>query len=171
MCLLVVGAAYGWRVAVTNLDNPQEPWYVQPVNRDLGLLRETVIAISNRDNGTPDHLALVAYVPDDGAVAWQLRDFSEMRYVNTIDRRADAPLIVAPESFEPETLGARYVGQDFPLARTWSPDSLRWVDVPVWLMYREGPIKAQVSERVVVWVRADLYGLPPQALTGEESAP
>ena len=119
-CLLVVGASYGWRVAVTHIGSPLEPWYVQPINPNLGLLRETVIEISNRDNGTPDSLALVADVPDDGAVAWLLRDFTEMRYVSSVDRRTDAPLIVAPESFEPETLGARYVGQDFPLAHTWT---------------------------------------------------
>jgi hypothetical protein len=168
--LFVQGAASAWRVAVTNLDNPVELWHVPAANRPLGLLRETVDEISYRDNGTAGRMAFIAQVPEDGAVAWLLRDYTDLRFVSEVDRRATDPLIVAPETFQPDTLGAAYVGQDFYLTKTWDLGSLRWVDVPLWLLYRESSVAPQVSGRVVVWAREDLYGLPP-AITGEEIVP
>ncbi len=71
--------------------------------------------------------------------------------------------------------GARYVGQDFIVTHTWSLADLRLADLPLWLFYRETQARPLSGERVVVWVREDLYGLPPgqpeSTATGEESAP
>ncbi len=166
------GLSAGWRVAVTHIDSPYEFWHVQPVSRTLTLLRETMIDSSLRYTGRPDAIAIVAQTPDDQAVAWQLRDYANLRFVNAINQRENAPVIVAPDSFQPTSLGARYVGQDFILTRDWDFNTLRLEDVPAWIMYRVAQSRPFVSERVVVWLRDDVYGLPPLPdLPGEEIAP
>lgn len=181
LMLGVYGVSSGWRVAVTHIDDPRELWHVNPVSRHLGLLRETVQEASYRQTGTPDQLAFIAQVPEDGAVAWQLRDYAGLRYVTAVDRRTNAPLIVAPYAFQPEVLGARYVGQDFLVTRTWRTDFLRGLDLPVWVLYGSAQVGPQVGEKVIVWMRDDVYGLPPEEVpaasgdapagAGEESAP
>jgi len=168
----VYSVSSAWRVAADQVDDPRELWHVSPVNGHLGLLRETVIDASLRDTGTPNRLAFIAQVPDDGAVAWQLRDYADLVYVPSVGSRTTAPAIIAPESFQPELLGARYVGQDFIVTRTWDLQDLRWADLPVWLMFRQAQRPAQVEERVIVWLRDDVYGLPPaEPETGEENTP
>ncbi len=168
-----VGSA--WQLAVENIDNPRELWHVQPVNRSLHLLRDTLQEASLRETGGAVNVSVVAQIPDDGAVAWQLRDFTGLEYVSAVDRRESGPVIIAPMSFQPEGLGARYVGQDFALTRSWQLDRLRWADVPAWILFREAASSPHIAERVVVWVRDDVYGLPPAPvdadLSGEESAP
>lgn len=172
LSLSVFGASSAWRVAVDQVDDPRELWHVSPVSSHLGLLRDTVIDASLRDTGTPNRLAFIAQVPDDGALAWQLRDYADLEYVPSIGRLTTAPIIIAPASFQPELLGARYVGQDFVVTRTWDLSHLRWADLPIWLMFREAQYPAQVETRVVVWLRDDIYGLPPaEPETGEETAP
>ncbi|GAB4570697.1 MAG: hypothetical protein Kow0077_05410 [Anaerolineae bacterium] len=155
-------ASTAWRVGVTHVDNPTELWHVSAVDRELGMLRETVQEASLRQTGGPQQLAFVASVPDDGAVAWQLRDFDHLRYVPVVDQRAVDPVLVTPESFAPETLGARYVGQAVIVQRTFDLASLHWTDLPVWIMYGEARVQPQAQERVLLWVRDDVYGLPPE---------
>ncbi len=168
----VYDASCAWRLAVTHIDDPRELWHVAPVSRHLGLLRDTLIDASARDTGTPDRMAFVAQVPDDGALAWQMRDYADLEYVPAIGRRTAAPVIVAPDSFQPEALGARYVGQDFAVTHTWNLGDLRWEDLPVWIIFGEAQAPPQVGERAVVWLRDDIYGLPPaEPESGEESTP
>lgn len=155
------GASSAWRVAVTHVDDARELWHVAPIDRELFHLREAISEASIRETGGPQQLAFVASVPDDGAVAWQLRDYRNLQYVPAVDQWEAAPVIVAPEAFDPETLGARYVGRDLVVRRTWDLRSLRWADLPAWLIYGEAQAQALVSERVMVWVREDVYGLPP----------
>lgn len=162
------GASSAWRVAETHVDDPHELWHVAPVDRELAFLREAISEASLRETGGPFQLAFVANGPDDGAVAWQLRDYGNLRYVPAIDQREAAPVIVAPETFDPDTLGARYVGREMIVHRTWDLGSLRWEDLPAWLMYGEAQSRPVVSERVVLWVREDVYGLPP---AGDEVVP
>jgi hypothetical protein len=168
----VSGASSAWRVAVDQVDDPRELWHVSPVNSHLGLLRKTVIDASLRETGTPNRLAFVVQAPDDGALAWQLRDYADLEYVPAVGRLTAAPVIIAPVSFQPELLGARYVGQDFIVTRSWDLGELRWADLPIWLMFREAQRPVQVEERVIVWLRDDVYGLPPaEPETGEEIVP
>ncbi len=164
----VYGASSAWGVAVERVDDPRELWHVAPVSRHLGLLRETLAEASYRQTGTPDGMPFVASVPDDGAVAWQLRDYGGLEYVQVVDRRAAEPAIVAPASFQPEALGARYVGQDFVVTRAWALENLSWAEAPIWVLYREANTSPEAGERVVVWLRDDVYGLPPG---GEAEAP
>ena len=157
----IYGLSGAWRAAVTQVDDPREFWHVAPVDRELFMLRETVSEASLRETGGPFQMAFAASVPDDGAVAWQLRDFVNLRYVSTVDRLAADPVLVTGGSFTPETLGARYVGRGFVVRRAWDLANLRWADVPVWLMYGEAQAPARTLESVNVWVRDDVYGLPP----------
>ncbi len=169
--LAVYGLSCAWRVAVTHAGDPRELWHVQPVDPELTLLRETLSQVSERHTGRPDEVAIVAALPDDSAVAWQMRDFRYVRYIPVVDRRETDPVIVTTASFQPEALGARYVGQDFVVTRTWDMNRLRWEDALVWLMYGEAQAPPQVDQKVVVWVREDVYGLPPASQSsGEEPA-
>lgn len=168
--LAVYGLSCAWRVAVTHAGDPRELWHVQPVDPELTLLRQTLIEVSERQTGRPDEVPIVAAVPYDDAVAWQLRDFRFVTYTPAIDRWETRPVIVAPAAFRPETLGARYVGQDFVVTRVWDMSQFRPEDILVWLMYGEAQPPARIDQRVVVWVREDVYGLPPAPVTSSEEA-
>ena len=171
----VYSLSNAWGAAVTRADDARELWRVNPVSRDTALLRQTVIEASLRATGAPDRLTLTALLPDDGALAWLLRDYADLEYVPALERGINAPVVIAPVGMELTEAGARYVGQDFTVTHTWSLSDLRLVDLPMWIFYRETQARPMVGERVVVWVREDLYGLPPgqsePASTGEESAP
>jgi hypothetical protein len=107
-------------------------------------------------------------------VAWQVRDFADARFVPRLARGTDVSLVITPYRPEPPALGARYVGQDFIVTRTWNLASLRWEDVPIWILQREAQAPAQIGEQAVIWLREDVYGLPPAEETdssGEESTP
>ncbi len=157
------GLSGAWRVAVTHVDDPRELWHVAPVDRELALLPEAISEASLRETGGPYQLAFTASMPDDGAVAWQLRQFVNLRYVPAVDARAADPVLLTPGAFRPETLGARYVGREFIVRRGWPLAALRWESVPAWIMYGEAQAPAQVLDSVNLWVRDDVYGLPPAA--------
>jgi len=166
--LAVYGLSCAWRVAVTHAGDPRELWHVRPVDPELTLLRQTLVEVSERQTGRPDEIAIVAAVADDDAVAWQMRDFRYTTYTPVVDRREAGPVIVAPAAFRPEMLGARYVGQDFVVTRAWDMGQLRLEDVLVWLMYGDAQLPGRIDQQVVVWVREDVYGLPPAPEAGSE---
>ena len=67
--------------------------------------------------------------------------------------------MIAPQ-VEPEpVLGASYIGKDLSTRRVWSFDSLSWRDMIMWLYRGASRIAPVPSETIMLWVRADVYGV------------
>jgi hypothetical protein len=111
---------------------------------------------------------------DDPALAWLLRDFHQARVGDPSDTPASTSAVIAPETLGTPPLGGEYVGQGFPLRRSWWPQDLgcHWTTVQLgfdevpqldcsalakWLLYRSNP-QPPTEERVVLWLRQDLLG-------------
>lgn len=175
--VLLFLAAYslraGWGAAVTRADDPREPWRLHPVSRNLNLLEATLRQASLRATGTPGQIEMLVQIPseddDDGALAWQLRNFPNSRFVTEIAPTTATPIVIALQAAEPPQLGASYVGQDFPITQRWDRSTLALWDVVPWLYDRQTRVGPVADQRVVVWVRADIYGVAPPA--GSAPAP
>ncbi len=154
----------GWRAAVPNADNAQEFWRPLPAARNLNLLETTLKTASQRVTGTLiDVPVLVQSDPngpiDDGALAWTLRRFHNMQFVTEIAPTTNAPVLILPESAGKPATAASYVGQAFPVYFTWDRSSLSW-DFFFWLYNRDARVAPTAYQRVIVWVRSDVYGVP-----------
>ncbi|HLY26053.1 MAG TPA: hypothetical protein VKQ72_06925, partial [Aggregatilineales bacterium] len=167
----------GWRAAVPNADNPREFWRPLPAARNLNLLEITLKTASQRVTGTLiDVPILIQSDPsgpiDDGALAWTLRRFHNLQYVTEIPPTTNGPVLILPESAGKPATTASYVGQAFPVYFTWDRNSLSW-DILLWLYNRESRVQPTPFQRVIVWVRSDVYGVPPQSSTspGVQPAP
>jgi hypothetical protein len=170
--LLVLGIyslGTGWRAAVANADDPRELFHPQPAARNLNLMLDTLKMASLRSTGTPYDVQIVVQPPpdapfDDGALAWILRRYYNIEYVTELAPTVNTPVVIAPRTDEQPSLGAAYVGQDFPVYYVWDRSTLGW-DIITWLYERETRVPPNSGTRVVTWVRADVYGVPPNSNT------
>ncbi len=159
----------GWRAAVVNADDPRELWRVNPAARNLNLLEQTLTTASRRVDGMPYSTELVVQTnPDvtaeDGALAWVMRKF-KTQYVTALAPSTNAPVIILPASVQSPAVAAAYVGQDFPVYYTWNRTTLSW-DLLSWYYERATRVPVQSGQRIVVWVRSDIYGVPTDTNPG-----
>jgi hypothetical protein len=168
--LLVLGLyslGSGWRAAVTNADDPRELFHPQPAAHNLSLLLDTLKMASLRSTGTPYDVQIVVQPPkdapfDDGALAWILRRYYNVEYVTELAPTINTPVVITPRTDQQPSLGAAYVGQDFPVYYVWDRGTLGW-DILTWLYERETRVPSNSGARIVTWVRADVYGVPPDS--------
>jgi hypothetical protein len=71
-------------------------------------------------------------------------------------------VIITPYGQRELKLGQEYVGQDFPLYYTWNRSSLGW-DFLTWIYDRDTRIAPDTSQRIIAWVRSDVYGVLPDS--------
>ncbi len=166
--MLVLGAygfAMGWGGAVTRADDPREPWHVRPASRSLNLLAETLNIASKRDTGQPFESLVIVQQPAGslaftyGPLAWTLRHYRNVRYVQELTPALNAPIVIAPETTENPDLGGDYVGQDFSVWHEWNASLMQGWDFVAWLYDRTTRLPPTGMGKVVVWLRADVYGI------------
>lgn len=167
LILSIYSFGSGWHAAVVNADNPRELWHVRPAARNLNLMQKTLVVASLRATGMPYDMEIVVQPGegdpfDDGALAWALHRFYNTQFVTSLAPTVNAPVVITADTSEPPKLGAAYVGQDFPLTYRWERSSLKW-DFLIWLYDRETRAQPNASDRIVTWVRADIYGLLPES--------
>ncbi|MCZ7542325.1 MAG: hypothetical protein M5R40_01730 [Anaerolineae bacterium] len=160
---LVMGAytvSAAWGLAVSRADDARELWYLERPSRVIHMLRATVQDGSERDRGAPNTAEVVAVIPPDGALAWALRDFTNLRFADAATPDIATPLVVLPAEIEEPSLGADYLGQSFVTRWTWRFDTLGTQGLLGWLLQRRTYVPAFASERYIVWLRTDIYGVP-----------
>jgi hypothetical protein len=161
------GLGSGWRAAVTNADDPRELWHVQPATRNLNLMMDTLVQASERATGARYDMEILV-VPsndapfDDGALAWLLRNYYRAQYARELPPTASSHVIITSNDQNQLKLSQEYVGQDFPLYYMWNRSSLGW-DFLTWIYDRDTRIPPDSSRRIIAWVRADVYGVLPDA--------
>jgi hypothetical protein len=162
--LLAMSVGAGWGVTQLRPGSPAELWWAQPASPDVRRLLQTLGDVSNFNVGNSHDIEVTVQAASDGLLAWALRDFPHASFVDRLDPVITSPVVIAPlDTTSNPTLGSAYVGQDFDLRATWTPNlsSPEWVN---WLAFRAAP--TQVTEPVVLWVRQDVQQLQTAGGTG-----
>ncbi|MBZ0281185.1 MAG: hypothetical protein K8L97_10625 [Anaerolineae bacterium] len=155
--LLVTSLSGGWRAAVFSAADPVELWNRQAINGDTTLLRQTLWEFSARETGGFPKIPIVALTPDDGVVAWLLRDFPNARFIPDAAGGKLEEIVLLPAVLELPDLGGSYVGQRFTISSTWDLRSLRFIDLPAWWLQRRTRTGGVPADEMVLWVRQDVY--------------
>ncbi len=153
------GLGAGWQASMTFAEDPRELWQTQPINHQVNRLADTLEEMSRIDTGIYDQITITVQGPDDGALAWALRDFDHVEYVDGLGIEVDSGAVIAPIGEIQPVLGADYVGQDFTISEAWSLRSLNWTDFVAWLALRETRFAPTSDGRHMLWVRKDIYGV------------
>lgn len=154
----------GWRASVTSAADAREFWRPHPAQQNLALLESQLVAASLRNTGMPYAMPLSVVWADDGALAWAIHRFEKTTFVTETSPALNGPAILAPRADDKPQLGAAYVGEDFPVYASWDRGTMQYWDVLPWLYERETRVLPTMNERVVLWLRSDVYGVPSGSL-------
>jgi hypothetical protein len=156
---LFVGLGNGWRVTVADSTNPTEIWHTQATSTDVFLLRQTLIDLSDRQSGGFTEISVIAQAPDDGVIAWVLRDFENARFISAseVSDAAGEGIVILPAEAGTPPIGGGYLGQNFLISQTWSPASLQGMDSLAWWSERRVRANTQISQVWVLWLRQDVF--------------
>lgn len=150
----------GWRAAVERSSSPNELYHDQEaVSRDVWLMRETLLDLTRWGGAEFNNIEVRAVAEPDSVVAWILRDFPNATYHYNLQETLYAPIIITPDfgiDILPE-ITANYVGQDFIVRTFWEPSAVYLTELPGWWTQNLTRIEMTSAERVIVWVRSDVY--------------
>jgi hypothetical protein len=157
---IVSSLGSGWRIVVEAADKPAELWHTEAYSPNLFLLRETLLELGLRESGGFMEVGVTALVPPNSTLAWQLRDFQNAQFIADMQDAMTQPIVLLSASDDPEAqpdLGGSYVGQDFIVSREWSADTMLPTDFPALWSQRRVRVNETVTNRVVLWLRLDIY--------------
>jgi hypothetical protein len=161
---LVTSLSSGWWSAVEVSDSPIELWNREAISDETTLLRNTLNEVARRISGDLPQISIAALVPDDGVVAWLLRDYPNTRFIADLNDAKTQEIILLPMYNEAPDLGGSYVGQNFRISSTWNPASVRFADLLSWWTTGKTRVPASPSDTMVLWLRQDIYnGVPFQS--------
>jgi 4-amino-4-deoxy-L-arabinose transferase-like glycosyltransferase len=162
---LMTSLGSGWRAAVYTADNAAEWWNREAVSREVHLLRQTIIEVASRETGgEPTVLPVAVLAPQDGEVAWALRDVRDIAFISDLSEGRTLPIVILPETPEPPNLDGPYVGKSFLIRQVWDASTLQPLEFLSWYLQRRVRQPAIPDERVVLWLRQDIYdGVPFEA--------
>jgi len=151
LTFLTVGTSFNLNYQRSS--DPREIMVASPTSRGLLDLLETIEMVSSRE-GDPRTIAVTVHQGAGPALAWYLRDFSNVNFVAQLNPSIDTPLVIAPAEEQEPTLGAQYSGQDFALTSSWKPQGLSGSTLMSWLFYRRAPTPVQ-TDNLVLWVKQE----------------
>lgn len=154
---LITSLGRGWGAAVVDAENPVEFWHTEATHSDTVLLRETLLEVAERLSGGFPLMPISVIAPQDGEIAWLLRDFEATRYIREIDDALGTEVILAPKMLDSTLLEADYIGQDFTISRTWDASTMTALDFPAWWTQRRARLLGTDADEIVLWLRSDVY--------------
>jgi hypothetical protein len=157
--LLLINFGLGGRAALSPAGDPREYWFRQPVTDDIFELRGTLQEMSLRDTGEPRLMDITALVPEDGALAWALRDYPHTIFVDGVGPEVTSAAVVMPRISPQPPMGADYVGKDLITRLGWDMNTLSWRDWLMWFYRSDSLIKPTPQEQIMLWIRKDVYGV------------
>jgi len=146
-------------MAFTNQSDPGGILRVDPAQPTLSILVETIEEVSQVAEGNVMDGSITAEASPDGALAWALRGFTDVTFVENIDPTIRTVIVIADGDSDP-AVGSTYIGQDIVISREWSPRGLNPDQIARWLIYRDPPTQT-LDHSVILWVRDDIYQLRP----------
>ncbi len=153
----VTSLGAGWSVAVTNAQNPVVFWHTEATNSSTILLRKTLFDVADRISRGFPSMPITVMAPQDGVVAWVLRDFNKASYIADLGDAVNAEVVLLPQSIESPDLGAAYLGQTFTISRSWDLTTMSAIDLPGWWTQAQARTAWTAEDKVVLWLRQDVY--------------
>ncbi len=157
---LISSIGSGWRASVERSDSPNELIHDQEaVSRDYWLMRQTLLDLTEWGGAEFNTIEVRAVADSDSVIAWALRDFPNATYHYRLEETLYAPIIITPDfgvDILPE-ITTNYVGQDFTLRSFWEPSVVFLTELPGWWTQNRTRVEITAVERVIVWVRGDVY--------------
>ena len=95
----------GWNAAVTNADAPVVFWHMTATHGDTALLRQTLFDVADRQSGGLPAMPVTVIAPQDGIVAWLLRDFTHADFIDNVGDAAGDEVVLLPGSVQQPELG------------------------------------------------------------------
>jgi uncharacterized protein (TIGR03663 family) len=151
---LVVMVNIAWRLNYGPLMTlAYQPLAGIPASTELVQLKETLAResfVRGKDRNLLDVTVLNSRHP---ALDWQLRDFRNLTFVNSLGEALPTTVIITPvEGNEALPLDGAYIGQDFKVNAVWSPVGIQPHELMSWFIYRELPATPE-GDRVILWLR------------------
>ncbi len=166
MGLLLSSGASG-SLVFSRATSPYEPLNVAPAQPALDDLVHTMEEIGELTDGFAYDTTITVQGNPEGSLAWALRSFNQVEFVSQVDPQITSVMVITPTDGSEPTLGSNYVGQDFVIERSWVPEGMNLGSTLRWIIYRTAPTLPS-EQRVVLWVREDIYQLVP---AGGSAAP
>lgn len=158
--LMLYSMGLGWQISVVYADDPRELWHFSdPSPLRTAALVETLGDMSLQAEGINNAISITVKGANDTPLAWSLRNFPHVKYVNSVGVETDTQAVIVPFEEQDTILGADYVGQDYILSQSWRLSYLNWTDFLAWLSLRETRIQPLDDEWIMLWVRKDVYGV------------
>lgn len=155
--MLVTGLGSGWHIAVANADDPVEFWNRNPTGSATLELRHTIMELADRQTSGFPEMAVTVLAPDDGVVAWLLRDFPNTAFITDVNAARGQGIVLLPVALDKPDLGGPYVGQKFVISRSWNLAAVGLTNFPAWWLQRRTLTGALPSDEMTLWLRQDVY--------------
>lgn len=160
--LLITGLGSGWYIAVNNADNAVEFWNRNPTSYQTAQLRQSLMELADRQTSGFPEMAVSVLAPDDGVVAWLLRDFPKTTFITDPLAAKGEGVVILPSSIEKPDLGGAYVGHKVAISNGWDFRSITLLNFPAWWLQRRTLTADLPSDSVTLWLRQDVYnGVKP----------
>lgn len=147
----------GWSASVINAQNPVVFWHTEATNSSTILLRKTLFDVADRVSRGFPSMPVSVMAPQDGIIAWELRDFNNATYIADLSDAQNAEVVLLPRSIQSPALGAAYLGQNFIISRSWNVSALNAIDLPGWWTQGQSRTAWTGQDEVVLWLRQDVY--------------
>jgi hypothetical protein len=154
---MVTSLGSGWNAAVPNAGDPVELWNRTATSAETILLRSTLMEIAQRESSGFSIVELSVLAPEDGVIAWLLRDFPNARFISDASAAENQRIVILPGGVDQPPLSSSYVGQRFGVSSVWDMTSLQFPDVLRWWMQRRTRVTGVLSDSVTLWLRQDVY--------------
>jgi uncharacterized protein (TIGR03663 family) len=155
--VMITSLGNGWHISVDNADNAVEFWSRDPTSYQTAQLRQTLIELSNRQTSGFPELAVSALVPDDGVVAWLLRDFPNTAFITDPTAAKGQGVVLLPSTIAKPDLGGAYVGHTVAITNGWDFRTISILNFPAWWLQRRTLTGDLPSDAVTLWLRQDIY--------------
>jgi hypothetical protein len=127
-----------------------------------------MLDLASRETSGEPLLEAAAQIPADGVMAWELRDFVNLRFISDPDQARGEPVAILSDTLAEPGLEGTYVGTRIVAEKVWPPGSMEGFDFLMWWVVRETRYLPGDTGGVVLWVRQDVYdaGTLPGSTTG-----
>ncbi|MBN1311265.1 MAG: glycosyltransferase family 39 protein [Anaerolineae bacterium] len=158
---MLVALGQSGTLAFTRADSPYELFNQYPAQVTLTTLVDTAEQVSQLSTGNPTMASITVQADPDGTLAWALRDFINVSYVEQVTPDVQTIMAITPANKTDPRLGSSYVGQDLVIVRQWAPGRLTPQQFIKWIFHRTASDSPAGEIRVILWVREDIYRLIP----------
>ncbi len=158
LLILLVGFSLSTAIWLANeaANDTREPWVIRASDDDIKLLASTIRQVSWQVKGSDVDLDIYSTI-DDPALAWYLRDISELQFGGGLSSSVSASGILTKFGLE-QQLENEYIGIDLGYTRAKGSYPLTPTQLLAWWLFHENPNPVD-EERLIFWLRSDLAGI------------